>query len=236
VIWINQLRTKINTNGPTSETTSGGHALRFYATVRLELRKIGAVKGKVFNPFENKMKDGIIAMRTVVKGAKNKAAPPFREVPITIRFGTGIDVEDAIAEYACNQGMMEKSAQGWYMTTKLGASRNARGLEDFRALMKAEPLIWKGIVDKVRSSNLDEAMDAQSSMALLAEHNAMPEGLETATPATASTDDLLGGEGGEAAEAQPDQGGDQSGAVTAPSEQVSPGVGGSSAASVVSSL
>lgn len=165
VIWINQIRTKINTTGgQTTETTSGGNALRFYATVRLEMRKIGAVKGKVFNRFENKTREGIVAMRSIVKGAKNKAAPPFREAPVTIRFGSGLDVEDSILEFASLHNIVTKTGQGWYLTEALGATRNARGLDDFRKLRKEEPKIWDVILSKC---DFEKVMDGEGDEALL---------------------------------------------------------------------
>jgi len=163
MIWINQIRTKIATgkNQKTKDTTSGGNALRFYAAVRIELRKVGSVTGKLFDPFENKVKDNqIVAIKTIVRGAKNKEAPPFREAPIEVRFGQGIDVEKGILDFAVDHKLIVKGGGGWYMTEGVGASRNARGIEDFRKLMKKEPEVWKGLLAKC---DFGKAMDGKKS-------------------------------------------------------------------------
>lgn len=172
VIWINQVRTKINTTGgKTTETTSGGNALRFYAAVRLELRKIGATKGKLFDPIENKIKEGIVAIQTVVKGAKNKEAPPFREAPIEVRFGQGIDVEKGILEFAVAQKLIAKGGGGWFETKDIGASRNARGIEDFRKLRIEEPQMWETLLKKC---NFEKAMDGMNASVVAVEDDVIP--------------------------------------------------------------
>lgn len=162
MIWINQIRTKIATtkNARTTDTTSGGNALRFYAAVRLELRKVGAIKGTLFDPFENREKEGIVAIKTVVRGAKNKEAPPFREAPIEIRFGQGIDVESGILQFASDHKIVPKGGAGWYETKAVGATRNARGIEDFRKLLIEEPKVWDNILAKC---DFDKAMDGMMS-------------------------------------------------------------------------
>lgn len=158
VIWINQIRTKINTTGGrSSTTTTGGNALKFYAAIRLELRKTTTLKGKLFNPWENKIVDGVVGMEVLVKAVKNKAAPPFREAPMMVRFGTGIDVEYTILDYACKTGFLSKGKTGWFNTESLGASRNARGLEDFRKLMKDEPKVWEKILEHCDFDKLNES-------------------------------------------------------------------------------
>jgi recombination protein RecA len=160
-IWINQIRTKINTNRPSSETTTGGNALKFYAAVRLEMRKMSAKKGKIYNPFENATVDGIVAIQTLVKAAKNKECPPFREAPITIGFGTGMQVEEDLLQLAVKHKFIEKTGQGWYKCKALGATRDARGEQEFLKLLKEEPTVKKTLMDKVDLNKLMDGMTAR---------------------------------------------------------------------------
>lgn len=150
IIWINQIRTKIGTGGrQTTETTTGGNAIKFYAAIRLEFRKVGGKEGKILDPFTKTIKKGVVAMNVVVRGAKNKEAAPFKEAPVTVRFGDGLSVEDDLINLAINYKMIEKTGQGWYMTTKLGAARNARGEDDFRKLLREDKVLYKKIFDQI---------------------------------------------------------------------------------------
>lgn len=158
VIWINQIRTKISTSGGrTTTTTPGGNALKFYSSIRLELQKKSSLKGKLFDPWQNRVVDGVVGMITNIRAVKNKAAPPFREAPLLVRFGTGIDKEWTILEYVTKNGFLKKGGTGWYFTEGIGASRNARGLEDFRKLMKEEPHVWKKLCDQCDFDKLNQA-------------------------------------------------------------------------------
>jgi recombination protein RecA len=99
LIFINQLRQKIGVVFGNPETTTGGNALKFYASVRLDVRRIGAVK----------VADEAVGSKTRVKVVKNKCAPPFREAEFEIRWGTGIDSATDLVDFASSAGVLEKS-------------------------------------------------------------------------------------------------------------------------------
>lgn len=145
--WINQIRTKINTTGGrTTEGTTGGNALQFYIAMKLELRKIGSEEGKIFDPFEGKMVDGVTGIKAIVKCGKNKCAVPFKEAPLMMRPGMGFDSVYTVVEYCVRQGLLKKTAQGWYETKPVGASRQARGMADLRKLFAEEPQVYAGLL------------------------------------------------------------------------------------------
>jgi recombination protein RecA len=114
VVFINQLRMKIGVMFGNPETTTGGNALKFYASVRIDIRRIGALKSG----------DEIIGNRTKVKIAKNKVAPPFKVVEFDILYGTGIDNYGSVLDMAVEQGHIEK-AGAWfsYKDQKIGQGR-----------------------------------------------------------------------------------------------------------------
>ncbi|MDC0740882.1 recombinase RecA [Polyangium mundeleinium] len=99
LIFINQLRHKIGVTFGNPETTTGGNALKFYSSVRLDVRRIGALK----------VGDDVVGSKTRVKVVKNKCAPPFREAEFDIRWGTGIDISGDLLDFAVAQGVVEKS-------------------------------------------------------------------------------------------------------------------------------
>ncbi|WP_136972928.1 recombinase RecA [Polyangium sorediatum] len=99
LVFINQLRQKIGVTFGNPETTTGGNALKFYASIRLDVRRIGPVK----------VGDEAVGSRTRVKVVKNKLAPPFREAEFDIRWGTGVDAASDLIDYGCQIGIVEKS-------------------------------------------------------------------------------------------------------------------------------
>ncbi len=135
VIFINQIRHKIGIMFGNPETTTGGNALKFYASVRLDIRRIAAIK------------DGqeVIGSRTRVKIVKNKLAPPFREVEFDIIFGEGISREGDVIDLAVEMGIVEKAGT-WY---SYGDSRIGQGRENAKEYLKAHPETMKEVEEKI---------------------------------------------------------------------------------------
>jgi recombination protein RecA len=125
VVFINQIRMKIGVMFGNPETTTGGNALKFYATQRLDIRRIGAIK------------DGeqVIGNRTRVKVVKNKVAPPFKEVEFDIMYGVGISREGDVLDLAVNENVVEKSG-AWF---SYGGERVGQGREQAKAFLKEHP-------------------------------------------------------------------------------------------------
>lgn len=135
VIFINQIRHKIGIMFGNPETTTGGNALKFYASVRLDIRRIAAIK------------DGqeVVGSRTRVKIVKNKLAPPFREVEFDIIFGQGISREGDVIDLAVEMGIVEKAGT-WY---SYGDSRIGQGRENAKEYLKAHPETMKEVEEKI---------------------------------------------------------------------------------------
>ncbi|MEM7139349.1 MAG: recombinase RecA [Myxococcota bacterium] len=135
IIFINQLRMKIGVMFGSPETTTGGHALKYYASVRLDIRRIGAVK----------QGEEVLGNRTRVKVVKNKLAPPFQKVEFDIRYGRGIDVVGDLLDRAVASDVVEKS--GAYY--RFGGKRIAQGRENARIALEADAKLAKAVADKV---------------------------------------------------------------------------------------
>jgi recombination protein RecA len=135
VIFINQIRQKIGVMFGNPETTTGGNALKFYASVRLDIRRIASIK------------DGqeVIGSRTRVKVVKNKVAPPFKEVEFDIIFGYGISREGDILDLGVDHGVVEKTGT-WY---SYGDTRMGQGKENSKEFLKLHPEITKEIEEKI---------------------------------------------------------------------------------------
>ncbi len=131
VIFINQIRMKIGVMFGNPETTTGGNALKFYATQRLDIRRIGAIK------------DGeqVIGNRTRVKVVKNKVAPPFKEVEFDIMYGQGISREGDVLDLASNDNIVEKSGT-WF---SFGGERIGQGREQAKAFLREHPEILQRV-------------------------------------------------------------------------------------------
>jgi len=137
VIFINQIRMKIGVMFGSPETTSGGNALKFYASVRLDIRRIGALKDK----------DEVIGNQTRVKVVKNKVAPPFRQVEFDIIYGEGISKTGELIDLGVKAEVIEK-AGSWY---SYNSERIGQGREKTRQFLKANPAIADQIEAAVRT-------------------------------------------------------------------------------------
>jgi len=136
VIFINQLRMKIGTFFGNPETTTGGNALKFYATMRLDIRKTTAIK----------QGQDVIGNRTRVKVVKNKVAPPFREAEFDIIFGEGLSKEGDIIDLASDNDIVEKTG-AWY---SYKGERIGQGRENAKTYLKENPDVRKAIEIEVR--------------------------------------------------------------------------------------
>ena len=137
VIFINQIRMKIGVMFGNPETTTGGNALKFYSSVRLDIRRIGAIKKG----------DEILGNQTRVKVVKNKVAPPFRKAEFDILYNEGISKEGELIDLGIELGVVEKSG-AWY---SYGADRVGQGRDNVREFLKENPDIAAAIEAKVRA-------------------------------------------------------------------------------------
>ena len=137
VIFINQLREKIGTMYGNPETTTGGRALKFYASVRIDMRKIEVLKES----------GQFVGNHTRAKVVKNKVAPPFREAEFDIMYGEGISREGDILDLAVSQGVVQKSG-AWY---NYNDERLGQGRENVKKLLKENPELLQEMEDKVRA-------------------------------------------------------------------------------------
>jgi recombination protein RecA len=137
VIFINQIRMKIGVMFGNPETTTGGNALKFYASVRLDIRRIGAIK----------VGDEVVGNQTRVKVVKNKVAPPFREAEFEIMYGTGISREGEIIEIGVAQNLIEKSGS-WY---SYKGERIGQGKDNVRGYLQQHPETAREIEDAIRA-------------------------------------------------------------------------------------
>ncbi|NBC23978.1 MAG: recombinase RecA, partial [Gammaproteobacteria bacterium] len=136
VIFINQIRMKIGVMFGSPETTTGGNALKFYSSVRLDIRRIGAIKKG----------DEVIGNQTRVKVVKNKVSPPFKQAEFEILYGEGISREGEIIELGVANGIIEK-AGSWY---SYGEDRIGQGKENVREYLKEHPDTAAEIEDRIR--------------------------------------------------------------------------------------
>jgi recombination protein RecA len=137
VVFINQIRMKIGVMFGNPETTTGGNALKFYASVRLDIRRIGAIKNG----------EEVTGNMTRVKVVKNKVAPPFREAEFEIMYGQGISREGEIIEHASSLGIIEKSG-AWYAYK---GNRIGQGKDNARAYLQSNREVAREIEEQVRA-------------------------------------------------------------------------------------
>ena len=146
LVFINQMRMKIGVMFGSPETTTGGNALKFYASVRLDIRRIGAIKeGAVAGAKD----PAVVGNRTRVKVVKNKLAPPFREVEFDILYGQGISRSGDIVDLASEAGIIEKSG-AWF---SFGGERIGQGRENAKTYLEQHP----DMMDKVEALVLTKA-------------------------------------------------------------------------------
>jgi recombination protein RecA len=136
VIFINQIRMKIGVMFGSPETTTGGNALKFYASVRLDIRRIGAIKNG----------EEVVGNMTRVKVVKNKVSPPFREAEFEIMYGVGISREGEVIELGSQQGIIDK-AGAWY---SYKGERIGQGKDNVRTFLQQHPEISREIEEQVR--------------------------------------------------------------------------------------
>jgi recombination protein RecA len=138
VIFINQIRMKIGVMYGSPETTTGGHALKFYASVRLDIRRIGAIKER----------DEVVGNQTRVKVVKNKLAPPFKQVEFDIMYGEGVSKVGELVDLGVKAGVVEKSGT-WF---SYDSQRIGQGRENAKAFLKANPDIAAKIETAIRQN------------------------------------------------------------------------------------
>ena len=139
VIFINQIRMKIGVMFGSPETTTGGNALKFYASVRLDIRRIGALKDR----------DEVVGNATRVKVVKNKVAPPFKQVEFDIMYGEGISKMGELLDLGVKAGVVEKSGS-WF---SYGDERIGQGRENAKTFLKENTYMALEIEDKIRAAH-----------------------------------------------------------------------------------
>ena len=158
VIFINQLREKVGVMFGNPETTTGGRALKFYSSVRMDVRRIESLK----------QAGEVVGNRTRVKIVKNKVAPPFREAEFDIMFGKGISREGDILDLAADCGIVVKSG-AWYA---YNGDKIGQGRENAKNYLRENPLVCEEIEAKVREKfELDGAAEEEEALAGAAEKN-----------------------------------------------------------------
>jgi recombination protein RecA len=138
VIFINQMRMKIGVMYGSPETTTGGHALKFYASVRLDIRRVGAIKER----------DEVVGNQTRVKVVKNKLAPPFKQVEFDIMYGEGVSKAGELVDLGVKAGVVEKSG-AWF---SYDSQRIGQGRENVKLFLKANPDIAGKIEAAIRQN------------------------------------------------------------------------------------
>jgi len=139
VIFINQIRMKIGVMFGSPETTSGGNALKFYSSVRLDIRRIGAIKDR----------DEVVGNQTRVKVIKNKVAPPFRQVEFDIMYGQGISKTGELIDLGVKAGVVDKSGS-WF---SYGDQRIGQGRENAKTFLRDNPEVMAEIEHQIRTSH-----------------------------------------------------------------------------------
>jgi recombination protein RecA len=138
VVFINQIRMKIGVMFGSPETTSGGNALKFYASVRLDIRRIGQIKER----------EEVVGNQTRVKVVKNKVAPPFKQVEFDIMYGEGISKTGELIDLGVTAGIVEKSGS-WY---SYNGERIGQGRENAKTFLKQNADVAQAIEQAIRAN------------------------------------------------------------------------------------
>ena len=149
VVFINQIRMKIGVMFGSPETTTGGNALKFYSSVRLDIRRIGAIKRG----------DEVVGNETRVKVVKNKVAPPFKQVTFDILYGEGISKESEIIELGVAQGFVEKSG-AWY---SYNGTRIGQGKDNVRKYLKEHKEMANELDKRIREALFRKDVDVEQA-------------------------------------------------------------------------
>jgi recombination protein RecA len=171
VIFINQIRMKIGVMFGSPETTTGGNALKFYASVRLDIRRIGSIKDR----------ETVVGNQTRVKVVKNKMAPPFRQVEFDIMYGEGISKTGEIIDLGVNANLVEKSG-AWFSAE---GERIGQGRENAKQYLRDHPAMMNTLESKIRNNaGLAEAMlvGPDSSDAVMADEDGVIAEISEETP------------------------------------------------------
>jgi recombination protein RecA len=137
LVFINQIRMKIGVMFGNPETTTGGNALKFYSSVRLDIRRVGAIK----------QGDNVIGNRTKVRVVKNKVAPPFKDTEFDILYGSGISHEGELVDLGAECGILEKSG-AWY---SFDNERVGQGRENTKEFLREHPEVAQAVERKIRT-------------------------------------------------------------------------------------
>ena len=151
VIFINQIRMKIGVMFGNPETTTGGNALKFYASVRLDIRRIGAIKSG----------EEVVGNQTRVKVVKNKVAPPFKQADFEILYGEGISRLGEIIDLGAKTGLLDKSG-AWY---SYNGTRVGQGKDNVRTYLKENPELARELEAKIRTHYLSKPEDVPEAVA-----------------------------------------------------------------------
>jgi recombination protein RecA len=170
VIFINQIRMKIGVMFGSPETTSGGNALKFYASVRLDIRRIGAIKER----------EEVVGNQTRVKVVKNKVAPPFKQVEFDIMYGEGISKTGELVDLGVKAGIVEKSG-AWF---SFDSERIGQGRENAKAYLKEHPETAERIERTIRQN-------AGLIAGKILEGGSEPDAAESGEGATADGEDAV---------------------------------------------
>lgn len=150
VVFINQIRMKIGVMFGNPETTTGGNALKFYASVRMDIRRTGAIK----------VGEEVVGSETRVKVVKNKVAPPFKQAEFDILYGEGISHEGEVIDWGVKLGFIEKSG-AWY---SYKGNKIGQGKENVRVYLKENPAISDEIEAKIRQKSKDGNIDMTAEL------------------------------------------------------------------------